>query len=154
MFLHAGLAHIGGNMLYVWVFGDNLDNVMGHVKYLICYLLCGLIASLSHVLVTSFTGNDMLVPSLGASGAISGVLGGYLLLFPKNQVRVFMMGMLVHVPAFITLGLWILLQVVSGVGMLGAHGGGGLAYAAHVGGFVAGLILVKLFRNKPVPATV
>ena len=148
MFMHGSIAHIGGNMLYLWVFGDNLENVMGHVKYLIFYLLTGLIASMSHVFLASFTGNDMLIPSLGASGAISGVLGGYLLLFPKNKVKVLMLGTIMPVPAFVTLGLWIVLQLVSGWGMLGGNGGGGVAYAAHVGGFVAGLVLVKLFVNK------
>lgn len=147
MFMHGGIAHIGGNLLYLWVFGDNLENVMGHVKYLVFYLLCGLIASMCHVWLTSFTGNDMLIPSLGASGAISGVLGGYLLLFPKNEVRVFVMMSVMHVPAFITLGLWIGLQLISGWGALGGSGGG-VAYAAHVGGFAAGLILVKFFTHR------
>ena len=152
MFMHGGIAHIAGNMLYLWIFGDNLENVMGHVKYLVFYLLCGILAGLSHVFFTSFSGNDMLMPSLGASGAISGVLGGYLLLFPKNKVRVLMLGTIMPVPAFVTLGLWIGLQLVSGWGMLGGNGGGGVAYAAHVGGFIAGLALVKLFANKQIEA--
>jgi len=147
MFMHGGLAHLGGNMLYLWVFGDNLENVMGHVKYLVFYLLCGLIASLSHVFLTSYLGKDMLIPSLGASGAISGVLGGYLLLFPKNQVRVIMLASIIHVPAFITLGLWIGLQLISGWGMLGGSDTGGVAIAAHIGGFIAGLILVKFLQS-------
>ena len=147
MFMHGSVAHLGGNLLYLWVFGDNLENVMGHVKYLVFYLLTGLIASMCHVWLTSFTGNDMLIPSLGASGAISGVLGGYLLLFPKNEVRVFVLMSVMHVPAFITLGLWIGLQLISGWGSLGGSGGG-VAYAAHVGGFIAGLVLVKFFTNR------
>jgi len=147
MFMHGGLAHIGGNLLYLWVFGDNLENRMGHFKYLVFYLLTGLLASLSHVFASQFLGKDLLIPSLGASGAISGVLGGYLLLFPKNQVRVFVIGTILNVPAFITLGLWIALQLFSGWGSIGAEGGG-VAYAAHIGGFIAGIILVKFFAGK------
>lgn len=149
MFMHGSIAHLGGNMLYLWVFGDNLENVMGHTKYLVFYLLCGLLASLSHVFLTYYLGKDMLIPSLGASGAISGVLGGYLLMFPKNQVRVLMIGSILHVPAFITLGLWIGLQLISGWGMLGGSESGGVAYAAHIGGFIAGLVLVKFFAKRP-----
>lgn len=147
MFMHGGLAHLGGNMLYLWVFGDNLENRMGHMKYLVFYLLTGLIASLTHVFASQLFGKDLLIPSLGASGAISGVLGGYLLLFPKNQVRVLVIGTIMHVPAFITLGLWIGLQLLSGWGSIGAEGGG-VAYAAHIGGFIAGMILVKFFAGK------
>jgi len=151
MFMHGGWAHLGGNMLYLWVFGDNLENRMGHIKYLAFYLICGLIASLAHVFLSSALDRDLLIPSLGASGAISGVLGGYMILFPKNQVRVFAFRSIMTVPAIVTLGLWILLQIVSGLGMLGGEGsGGGVAYAAHVGGFIAGLILVKIFA-RPVP---
>lgn len=151
MFMHGGLAHLGGNMLYLWVFGDNLENRMGHLKYLGFYLLTGIIATLCHVFLSQFLGRDMLVPSLGASGAISGVLGGYLLLFPTNQVRVFFIAITFRVPAFITLGLWIGLQLLSGWGSLGApESGGGVAYAAHIGGFIAGLLLVKFFAGpKP-----
>lgn len=154
MFMHGGIAHLGGNMLYLWVFGDNLENVMGHVKYLIFYLVCGIIASLCHVALSSILDRDLLIPSLGASGAISGVLGGYLLMFPKNQVRVFIFRGIINVPAFITLGLWIAMQLISGWGMLGdKDGGGGVAYAAHIGGILAGLILVKFFAERqPVPA--
>ncbi len=149
MFMHGGIGHIAGNMLYLWVFGDNLENRMGHVRYLLFYLLCGIIASLSHVFMSHFLGKDMFIPSLGASGAISGVLGGYLLLFPKNEVRVLAFAFIITVPAFITLGLWIALQLFSGWGSLGSTGGG-VAYAAHIGGFFAGLILVKFFARKEV----
>lgn len=148
MFMHANWLHIGGNMLYLWVYGDNLENRMGHLKYLVFYLLCGVIASLSHVLLSSVLDKDLMIPSLGASGAISGVLGGYLLLFPMNQVRVFVIGTVLRIPAFITLGLWIATQLFSGWGMLGGNGSGGVAYAAHIGGFAAGLVLVKLFAKK------
>ncbi len=152
MFMHGGWAHLIGNMLYLWIFGDNLENRMGHSKYLIFYLLCGIIASLCHVFATqAFSPEDMLIPSLGASGAISGVMGGYILLFPKQQVRVLIGRGIVPVPAFVALGVWIVFQIISGMGMLGGEtGGGGVAYAAHVGGFVAGLVLVKLFDKRRV----
>ncbi len=143
MFMHGGWAHLLGNMLFLWVFGDNIENRIGHIRYLIFYLVCGIIASLSHVFVA---GSDSLIPSLGASGAISGVLGGYLLLFPSRRVRVIMGRGITTVPAFVALGIWIVFQVISQLGVLGGdQGGGGVAYAAHIGGFVAGLALIKLF---------
>jgi len=143
MFMHGGWAHLLGNMLFLWVFGDNIENRIGHIRYLIFYLVCGIIASLCHVFVS---GSDSLIPSLGASGAISGVLGGYLLLFPSRRVRVIMGRGITTVPAFVALGIWIVFQVISGMGMLGGdETGGGVAYAAHIGGFVAGLALIKLF---------
>ena len=143
MFMHGGWAHLLGNMLFLWVFGDNIENRIGHIRYLIFYLVCGIIASLSHVFVS---GSDSLIPSLGASGAISGVLGGYLLLFPSRRVRVIMGYGITTVPAFVALGLWIVFQVINGMGMLGGEEtGGGVAYAAHIGGFIAGLVLIKLF---------
>jgi len=143
MFMHGGWAHLLGNMLFLWVFGDNIENRIGHIRYLIFYLVCGIIASLSHVFVS---GSDSLIPSLGASGAISGVLGGYLLLFPSRKVRVIMGRGITTVPAFVALGIWIVFQVISQLGVLGGdQGGGGVAYAAHIGGFVAGLALIKLF---------
>jgi membrane associated rhomboid family serine protease len=143
MFMHGGWAHLLGNMLFLWVFGDNIENRIGHIRYLIFYLVCGIIASLSHVFVS---GSDSLTPSLGASGAISGVLGGYLLLFPSRRVRVIMGYGVSTVPAFVALGIWIVFQVISQMGVLGGdQGGGGVAYAAHIGGFVAGLALIKLF---------
>ncbi|HEV8273137.1 MAG TPA: rhomboid family intramembrane serine protease [Chitinophagaceae bacterium] len=143
MFMHGGWAHLLGNMLFLWVFGDNIENRIGHMRYLIFYLVCGIIASLSHVFVS---GSDSLTPSLGASGAISGVLGGYLLLFPSRRVRVIMGRGITTVPAFVALGIWIVFQVISQMGVLGGdQGGGGVAYAAHIGGFIAGLALIKLF---------
>ena len=143
MFMHGGWAHLLGNMLFLWVFGDNIENRIGHIRYLIFYLVCGIIASLSHVFVS---GSDSLIPSLGASGAISGVLGGYLLLFPSRRVRVIMGRGITTVPAFVALGIWIVFQVISQLGVLGGdQGGGGVAYAAHIGGFIAGLVLIKLF---------
>ncbi len=149
MFMHGGIAHIASNMLYLWIFGDNLENVMGHVKYLVFYLLCGVLATLAHVFATSAFGHSTLIPSLGASGAISGVLGGYLLLFPKNKVRVFVFRFVTQMPAWVSLGIWIALQIISGMGMFGGDGtGGGVAYAAHIGGFIAGVVLVKFFASK------
>jgi membrane associated rhomboid family serine protease len=143
MFMHGGWAHLLGNMLFLWVFGDNLENRLGHARYLIFYLVCGIIASLCHVF---FAGADAIVPSLGASGAISGVMGGYLLLFPSRRVKVFMGRGIGEVPAFVALGIWIVFQVISQMGVLGGEQrGGGVAYLAHIGGFVAGLILIKLF---------
>ena len=153
MFMHGGWAHLLGNMLYLWIFGDNLENRLGHLGYLFFYLLCGLIASLAHVFTSYFFERDMLIPSLGASGAISGVLGGYLLLFPRNRVHVFLIRAIVPVPAIVALGFWILLQVISGMSTPGGEQtGGGIAYAAHIGGFIAGLLLVKLFDQGPAVA--
>ncbi len=147
MFMHGGLLHLAGNMLFLWVFGDNLENVMGHLKYLVFYLLTGIIATLCHVFASHFLGADIYVPSLGASGAISGVLGGYLLMFPKNEIRILFFLIIIRIPAFVTLGLWIGMQLWKGWGSLGS-GGDGVAYAAHIGGFIAGLVLVKFFASK------
>jgi membrane associated rhomboid family serine protease len=142
MFLHGGWMHLGGNMLYLWIFGDNLEKVMGPVKFLIFYLLCGFAAAAAHVL--SSPGST--VPTVGASGAISGVLGGYLLLFPRNRIRVLTRGGVAQVPAILVLGLWIVIQLFSSLGSLAQTADtGGVAFLAHVGGFVAGLILVKPF---------
>jgi membrane associated rhomboid family serine protease len=145
MFMHGGIAHIAGNMLYLWIFGDNIENAIGHKRYLLFYLLCGIIASLSHVFATKLLGQDLLIPSLGASGAISGVLGAYILLFPRRRVTMFFVRFITHVSAFWAIGIWIVFQIVSGLGMLGGSDTGGVAYAAHIGGFLAGLVLIKLF---------
>ncbi len=139
MFMHGGIMHIFGNMLYLFIFGDNLENRLGHVRYGIYYLLVGIIASLAHV----FSDTSSVIPSLGASGAISGVLGGYMLLFPTKRVRVILFNFLTVVPSYVALGLWIVYQVVSSY--LAGKGGGGVAYMAHIGGFIAGLVLIKLF---------
>jgi membrane associated rhomboid family serine protease len=144
MFMHGGLAHLFGNMLFLWIFGDNLEDALGKPRYLVFYLLTGLAASLAHVAVTFASGGDPLVPSLGASGAISGVLGGYLVLFPRRRVNVMVMRMITQMPAIAAVGIWFAFQLVMGLGSLGAKGGG-VAYGAHIGGFVAGLALVKLF---------
>jgi membrane associated rhomboid family serine protease len=151
MFMHGGIAHIAGNMLYLWIFGDNLENIMGHMRYLFFYLLCGIMAGLSHVISASYLNQSTLVPSLGASGAISGVLGGYILLFPKRSVHVWTLLGILSLPAFLVVGPWFVFQLISGMGMLGGDGAAGdIAYAAHIGGFIAGLLLVKLFIRRPV----
>jgi membrane associated rhomboid family serine protease len=147
MFMHGGLMHLFGNMLFLWIFGDNLEHALGRARYLIFYLVTGLIASLAHVISTFVFGDNPFIPSLGASGAISGVLGGYLVLYPKRQVRVIMMRMLTTVPAVVAIGLWFVFQLISAFGVIGAgpQSGGGVAFMAHIGGFVAGLALVKIF---------
>jgi membrane associated rhomboid family serine protease len=149
MFMHGGIAHIAGNMLFLWIFGDNVEDRMGHLRYLVFYLLTGVLASLAHVLSTVVFAADqtsLLVPSLGASGAISGVLGGYLVLHPKRRVTVILFRFLTDVPAYVAVGIWFAFQLISGLGVLGGGSQqGGVAYAAHVGGFVAGVVLVKFF---------
>lgn len=144
MFMHGGFGHLFGNMLFLWIFGDNIENRLGHTRYLVFYLVCGILASLSHVFASYFMGMDLNTPSLGASGAISGVMGAYLILFPRRRVMVWILRSVVPVPALVSLGIWILLQVVSGLGMLGGQSDG-VAYAAHIGGFLAGMLLVKFF---------
>lgn len=149
MFMHGGIAHILGNMLFLGIFGDNLENVMGHLKYLIFYLLCGILAGLSHVFSTLILGQNLLIPSLGASGAISGVMGGYILLFPTRGVHVWLfLFFVITVPAFLVVGLWFVFQVLNSLGTLGGEEAGGVAYAAHIGGFIVGLLLVKKFVSR------
>jgi membrane associated rhomboid family serine protease len=150
MFMHGGIAHIAGNMLFLWIFGDNIEDRLGHVRYVFFYLVCGVIASLAHVITTYvLSGGDqatMLVPSLGASGAISGVLGGYILLHPSRRVTVILFRFLTDVPAWVAIGIWFAFQLISGLGVLGEGSAqGGVAYAAHIGGFIAGLVLIKFF---------
>jgi membrane associated rhomboid family serine protease len=146
MFMHGGLAHIFGNMLFLLIFGDNLENKLGHLRYLFFFLLTGILASLAHVFTTVYLDQNTLIPTLGASGAISGVLGGYILLFPKRRVRVILFYFITDVPAIFAIGLWFVFQLTSGIGMLGPGAQeGGIAYAAHIGGFIAGFILIKFF---------
>jgi membrane associated rhomboid family serine protease len=149
MFMHGGIAHIAGNMLFLWIFGDQIEDRLGHIKYLLFYLVCGVLASLAHVFTTALlAGNDqsMMIPSLGASGAISGVLGGYILLHPSRRVTVILFRFLTQVPAYVAIGIWFVFQLISGLGMLGEGSQqGGVAYAAHIGGFIAGVVLIKLF---------
>ena len=152
MFMHGGLAHIAGNMLYLAIFGDNLENVMGHFRYLVFYLLCGVLAALAHVFGTYYMAQNPLLPMLGASGAISGVLGGYILLFPRRRVRIWLFFIFtISIPAVITIGFWILFQIVNSMGVLGGEETGGVAYTAHIGGFFAGLLLVRLFVRRIPP---
>src|ERR1044071_93924 len=150
MFMHGGIAHIFGNMLFLFIFGDNIEDRLGHIRYLIYYLVCGIIAGLSHVFATAALASEassLLVPSLGASGAISGVLGGYILLYPTNRVVVLLGWFATPMPAFLAIGLWFVFQLISGLGMLGSGSqAGGVAYAAHIGGFIAGLALIKVFE--------
>lgn len=156
MFMHGGIAHIFGNMLFLWIFGDNIEDRMGHVRYVIFYLVCGILASLAHVVTSimfSTNPNSLLIPSLGASGAISGVLGAYILLHPHRRVTVLLFRFFTEVPAYVAIGIWFAFQLVSGLGLLGsASAQGGVAYAAHIGGFVAGVVLVKLFTIGRSPA--
>ncbi|MGI8544751.1 MAG: rhomboid family intramembrane serine protease [Aridibacter sp.] len=139
MFMHGGFGHIFGNMLFLWIFGDNIENLIGHFRYIAFYLVCGIAAALAQIIM----GPDSIIPMLGASGAISGVLGGYILLFPKRKVRALILRMYTTVPAYVALGLWIGYQIV--LGYLAPSGEGGVAYAAHIGGFVAGVALIKVF---------
>jgi membrane associated rhomboid family serine protease len=153
MFMHGGLAHIIGNLLFLYIFGDNIEDALGHGRYFVFYLLCGIIAALSHVFSTYFFGQSPYVPSLGASGAISGVLGGYILLFPTKRVYIWLFFFFtISVPAFIAVGLWFIFQVTTSLGIIGNdETATGIAYAAHIGGFIAGLVLVKFFqKRKPV----
>jgi membrane associated rhomboid family serine protease len=140
MFMHAGWLHLLGNMLYLWIFGDNVEDNFGHIKFLIFYLLCGVAATFAQ-LVFSVGSN---VPNLGASGAIAGVLGAYILMFPKGQVRVLMGRGVIPMPALVVIGMWIVLQFISGVGSIAQTSG--VAYMAHIGGFLAGVVLTFLFR--------
>jgi membrane associated rhomboid family serine protease len=145
MFMHAGWVHLGGNMLYLWIFGDNIEDRFGHLKFLVFYLLCGIAATFAQM---AFNPGSS-VPNVGASGAIAGVLGAYILLFPGSRVRVLMGRGVVAVPALIVIGLWILLQFVSGIGSISNTADtGGVAYMAHIGGFAAGFVLTFLFRGR------
>ena len=147
MFMHGSLAHLFGNMLFLWIFGDNVEDDLSHGRYTLFYLITGVIASLAHVTSTFVFGDNPFIPSLGASGAISGVLGGYMVLHPHRRVRVIVMRMLTDVPAYVAVGLWFVFQLISAFGVIGQgpQSGGGVAFMAHVGGFIAGLVLVKPF---------
>jgi membrane associated rhomboid family serine protease len=152
MFLHGGWLHLGGNMLFLWVFGNNIEDTMGHVRYLLFYLLCGLAASGLQVLINT----DSEVPLVGASGAISGVLAAYLVLFPHGKIRTLLLigiPLMILVPAWGMIGYWIVIQFINGLLSLGvetAETQGGVAYFAHIGGFIAGAALVFLFRDREI----
>jgi membrane associated rhomboid family serine protease len=154
MFLHGGWMHLAGNMLYLWVFGDNLEDRLGHFRYLLFYIACGVAATFAHAIVNSSSA----LPAVGASGAIAGVLGGYLILFPGARVMtlipIFMFITVRELPAIVVLGLWFVLQLFTGAATLGppsAESGGGVAYFAHIGGFVMGILLVLLLRGRTKP---
>jgi membrane associated rhomboid family serine protease len=160
MFLHGGILHLGGNMLYLWIFGDNVEDRLGHVKYLVFYVACGLAATLAH----AFVNPSSVVPSIGASGAIAGVLGAYLILFPRTRVLtlipILFFITIREIPAIVVLGLWFVLQLFVGVGSIGVQSAseGGVAYFAHIGGFAFGMLLVVLMggtrRGPPPPRIV
>ena len=151
MFMHGGWAHIGGNMLYLWVFGDNVEDAFGHLKYLIFYLACGLVAAFAQIALAP----NSLVPSLGASGAIAGVLGAYIVMLPHNRVRTLVFFIFITItwlPAILVIGIWIVTQLFSQIASISEAtaqtGGGGVAYMAHIGGFFTGVILTLFFRPK------
>jgi membrane associated rhomboid family serine protease len=148
MFMHAGLMHLVGNMLYLWIFGDNVEDRMGHVKYAVFYVLCGVGAAAAHTAIDPTSQ----VPTVGASGAIAGVLGAYLLAFPRAQVSTLVpLGFFITVarlPALIVLGFWFVLQFISGLGSLSMRQMGGVAWWAHIGGFVVGMALLFVFQKR------
>ena len=145
MFMHAGFWHLAGNMLYLWIFGNNIEDVLGKFRFILFYLVCGTIAALGHV-ATNF---DSVIPMVGASGAVSGILGAYLVLFPFARVKTLIFIVIfitvIRIPAVVLLGLWILMQVANG--MAASGGGAGVAWFAHIGGFLAGMILILPFRK-------
>ena len=145
MFMHAGWLHLGSNMLYLWIFGDNVEDRFGQVKFTIFYLLCGLGATFAQLVFSL----GSTIPNLGASGAIAGVLAAYLVMFPQGRVHVLMGRGVIPMPALMVIGLWIVLQLFSGIGSLGATADtGGVAYMAHIGGFIAGFVLTFLLRGN------
>lgn len=146
MFMHGGIIHLLGNLLFLYIFGDNIEDKLGHKRYILFYLLCGILASLTHVFSSAIFNMGMRTPTLGASGAISGVLGAYIISFPSRRVKVLLFRIIIEVPALVAIGVWFLFQLISGIGVLGGGSQvGGVAYAAHIGGFVFGLILIKVF---------
>lgn len=148
MFLHGGLLHVGGNMLYLWIFGDNIEDRLGHFRFLLFYLICGIVAAYSHAI----TAPSSTVPMIGASGAVAGVLGAYILLFPHARVHTLIfLGFFVDVvkiPALIVIGFWAIIQVVNGILSRGLIAQEGIAWFAHIGGFLAGLLTIKLWLPK------
>ena len=150
MFMHGGLLHLGGNMLYLWIFGNNIEDALGHVRFLFFYLLCGVLAMAAQVLVAPGAG----VPALGASGAIAGVLGAYAVRYPRARVLTLLLLFpflirVVRLPALWVLGFWFVLQLIPGALSLGFHQAGGIAYFAHIGGFLAGCLLIRFFLPLP-----
>lgn len=148
MFLHGGLLHIAGNMLYLWIFGNNIEDRLGHLRFVFFYLMCGIIAAYSHAI----TSPGSTIPMIGASGAVAGVLGAYILLFPHAKVHTLLFFgffvQIVRVPALIVIGFWAIIQLVNGLISKGLMASAGIAWFAHIGGFLAGLITVKLWLPK------
>ena len=148
MFLHGGFFHVAGNMLYLWIFGNNIEDSMGHFKFIIFYFISGIVA----VYIFAFVNPESTIPMVGASGAVSGVLGAYLVLFPRAKVHTLIpLGFymqVIKVPAVFVLGLWIFVQIING--MVSGGSGGGVAWFAHIGGFLAGVVLVGLFKKRRV----
>ena len=143
MFMHGGWLHLAGNMLFLWIFGDNVEHRIGHLNYAVFYILAGLVGSAAHI----WSDPDSIIPSLGASGAISGVLGAYIVLFPMNRVTVFFFRFLMPVPALVAIGMWAVFQFINGIGSFAvSEQTGGVAYLAHIGGFLAGLVAGVAFR--------
>lgn len=149
MFLHGGFIHLIGNMWYLWIFGDNIEDRLGRVRFVLFYLLCGIGSALVHVYFNSQSG----VPCVGASGAIAGVLGAYMVTFPRARVLVllplFIIWEFIELPAIVVLGFWFLLQFFSGTAAISSAQGGGVAWWAHIGGFVLGIIFIKIFSKSP-----
>jgi len=146
IFLHANIFHIGGNMLFLYIFGDNVEDAFGHFRYLLFYFICGLVADIAHILSLTTPG-EFAIPTLGASGAISGILGAYIVMYPRARILtliLFRFVYLIRVPAAVFLGFWFLLQMV----YASLNLGGGVAYWAHIGGFLAGIVLVFVFRKE------
>ena len=149
LFLHGGFLHIGANLLFLWVFGDNIEDAMGHVRFLLFYLICGIAGGMTEILLD----RDSLVPIIGASGAISGVMGAYLVLFPRGMIRVatflIIIPLIFRLPAIVVIGFWFVVQALSGYASLGMDTvEGGTAFFAHIGGFVAGVVLVWFFVDS------
>jgi membrane associated rhomboid family serine protease len=148
MFMHGGLFHLGGNMLYLWIFGNNIEDRLGPVRFIFFYLFCGIVAAYAHAI----TEPKSLMPMIGASGAISGILGAYLLLFPRATVyTIVFLGFFVttlRIPALIVIGFWAIIQFVNGLISTGGHESGGIAWFAHIGGFLVGLATIKLWLPR------
>jgi len=148
MFLHGGWIHLLSNMLFLWIFGDNIEDHLGHGRYIFFYLLCGIAGFFSHIVMNV----NSQIPSIGASGAIAGVMGAYMILYPKARIVTLLILVIfiqiVRIPAIIMIGYWLLIQILSGLAATGLETGGGVAWFAHIGGFIAGLILILLMKNK------
>jgi membrane associated rhomboid family serine protease len=144
IFLHAGFLHLAGNMLFLWIFGDNVEDFFGHFSYLVFYLACGIGAGILHILFNF----QSTLPALGASGAISGVMGAYLVLYPRERILTLVFIFLIPIPAVVILGYWFALQFLSGLGAIGSAASGGVAWWAHIGGFLLGMVVAAGWRRR------